>query len=234
MAGQNMGAGMDGANRHAVAFADLTALFEAAGERQEVARRARLQASGARLNHAFLVVSGWFGRSRTGPGGAEAFTAVYMAGDAIGLDALPDGCFADEVTALSPGVVLRLPLVELRRAVAEQPAVAAEVVRVLSHETRLLREALVAVGTQSSVQRLSTFLVQTHDRLVAMRQIAPGAPSWPLPLTQGQLGAVLGLTSVHVNRVLKVLSREGVLELRSGMVLAFDADALRRRSQHAG
>jgi CRP-like cAMP-binding protein len=224
---------MDAALQEGGAVVALRALFHAAGEPQEVPRRSRSHRGGP-LYHAFLVQSGWFGRSRSGATGAEAFTAVYMTGDVIGLDALADGVFADEVVALTAGTVLRVPLADIQQAVAAGGAVANEVAHALATETRFLREALVAVGTQSSAQRLSTFLIQTHDRLVAMGQIPPGATQWPLPLTQGQLGAVLGLTSVHVNRVLRMLGREGLLDLRGGVVRDFDVEGLRRRAERPG
>uniref|UniRef100_UPI0030137D3F helix-turn-helix domain-containing protein n=1 Tax=Methylobacterium nigriterrae TaxID=3127512 RepID=UPI0030137D3F len=40
--------------------------------------------------------------------------------------------------------------------------------------------------------------------------------SFDLPLTQGELGDVLGLTNVHVNRVLQDLRKRNLIVLRGG------------------
>ena len=47
-----------------------------------------------------------------------------------------------------------------------------------------------------------------------------------LPLTQRVLGDALGLTPVHVNRVLRRLRLQSIMELRGGVLLVPDIDKL--------
>ena len=209
----------------------LHALFAGQDDRREVHRRAHLHRSGDMLHHAYLVASGWFGRFRMGSSGSEAVTAVYLPGDIIGLDALFDQQSRDEVTALSDGAVLRLPLATVRDAVEGGGRAALEAARLLAADSGFLREALFAVGTQSSIERLSTFILQTYDRLVQTGQIPAGADRFALPLTQSHLGAVTGLTSVHVNRVLKQLRVAGLVEIRGGSVRVLNLTGLRSAAQ---
>jgi DNA-binding transcriptional regulator LsrR (DeoR family) len=42
--------------------------------------------------------------------------------------------------------------------------------------------------------------------------------SFELPLTQAELGDALGLSTVHVNRVLQDLRRDGLISLRGAFV----------------
>lgn len=51
--------------------------------------------------------------------------------------------------------------------------------------------------------------------------------SLPMPLTQESLADALGLTSVHVNRTLQLMRREGLIDLRSGMARLYDPERLR-------
>ena len=182
------------------------------------------------MSHAYLITHGWFGRFRTNIGGAGAFTAIYLPGDVIGLDALPTGLLHDEVTALMDGAVLRLPLQQLADSIADGGEVAREAVRRLAADSALLREALFAVGAQSSTERLSTFTLQTHDRVIAAGLTLPGG-GFRMPLTQVQLGAVTGLTSVHVNRVLRRLRLEGLIDFQNGIMRVLDLAGLRRATQ---
>lgn len=207
--------------------ASLDVLFTAANDRQQVRRRAYLHRADEPVEYAFLVTAGWFGRFRLNTGGTGAFTGLYMRGDVIGLDALFTGVLHDEVTALMDGVVLRVPLRQLSEHVAGGGALASEAVRRLAADTVFLREVLFAVGAQSSNDRMSTFIMQTYDRVVAAGLTLPGG-GFRLPLTQVQLGAVTGLTSVHVNRVLRRLRDDGMIEFQGGIVRVLDLPALRR------
>ena len=55
--------------------------------------------------------------------------------------------------------------------------------------------------------------------------------SYALPLTQADLGDVTGLTSVHVNRMLKKLRDDELLTFRSGEVVIHDWDRLQRTAE---
>jgi CRP-like cAMP-binding protein len=50
--------------------------------------------------------------------------------------------------------------------------------------------------------------------------------AYPLPITQTDLGDATGLTNVHVNRVLKELRLQAIVELRAGTVTIHDWDKL--------
>ena len=45
---------------------------------------------------------------------------------------------------------------------------------------------------------------------------------YPFPVTQAELGDALGLTVVHVNRVLRLLREDGLVRLENGMVSVLD------------
>ena len=49
---------------------------------------------------------------------------------------------------------------------------------------------------------------------------------FPLPVTQADLGDATGLTSVHVNRTLKGLKMQSIVELRAGAVRIHDWEQL--------
>jgi DNA-binding Lrp family transcriptional regulator len=51
--------------------------------------------------------------------------------------------------------------------------------------------------------------------------------SYELPVSQAELGDALGLSTVHVNRTLQELRRDGLIELRGGRLEIKDWDALK-------
>lgn len=212
----------------------LPAIFARHGDPRAIARRGVLHQAGAPLTHVWLVTSGWFGRLRFAGDGADAFTGIHIPGDVIGLDAVARERLPDEVRALTDASVLRLPVDALRSTIAADGAAALEVVRLLADDAAYLREAVFSIGTQSGIERLSTFFLQTYYRLQAAGLSAADAERFPLPLTQVQLGAVTGLTSIHVNRVLKQLREARLLAFRGGTVHILDPAGLQRVAQPDG
>ncbi len=89
-----------------------------------------------------------------------------------------------------------------------------------------MREAVFAIGNRPSAQRLSEFVLQTYHRQVSAGLIEQGVRSFALPLNQAQLAAVIGVTSVHLNRTLRVLRSAGHLKLRKGLVEILDLHGL--------
>jgi DNA-binding GntR family transcriptional regulator len=57
---------------------------------------------------------------------------------------------------------------------------------------------------------------------------------YELPMTQEQLADATGLTSVHVNRVLQALSKEGLIERERRFVRIPDWEALREAGGFVG
>lgn len=205
----------------------LTALFTGRNDERLVRHRQRLHRAGDSPDYVYLVTRGWFGRFRSGREGAEAVTGIYMLGDIIGLDAVHGEQLPDELVALSDGTVLRLPCQDALTGIERGGALALEAARLLANESCFLREALFAVGTQSSRSRLSMFLIQTYQRLIAAHIVGPDAVRFDLPLTQAQFGAVAGITPVHVNRVLRALRTDGPFSVKGGTVHITDMTRLR-------
>ena len=64
-------------------------------------------------------------------------------------------------------------------------------------------------------------LFELHRR-VRRWSLSPRTTRVPLPLTQEHIGDALGLTNVHVNRMLRELREEGVLVLKNGVLRLLD------------
>jgi len=196
-------------------------------------RQARVHRAGEKLDHVYLLEDGWLARIRTDRDGSAAFTAMYIAGDVIGADALSGYAIVDDLIALTNVRVARVPLTALRARAATDASLALDLAGLLAKETIFLREALFAVGRQPSDARLCTFFVQTFHRLVAAGLADPAATSFDLPLTQADLATATGLTSVHVSRVLRRLREWEWLQFHNGTVHLLNTEALLRHAHVA-
>jgi CRP-like cAMP-binding protein len=75
---------------------------------------------------------------------------------------------------------------------------------------------LVNVGQRDARQRLAHLLCELWYRLDQVGHADEGG--FECPLTQEQLGGILALTAVHVNRTLKQLRTEGLVSFQQKRV----------------
>jgi CRP-like cAMP-binding protein len=91
------------------------------------------------------------------------------------------------------------------------------------------REWLFRLGRLDAIERISHFLSETNARLKAIG-LSDGR-RFRLPITQTDLAEICGLTTVHVNRVLRQLRDDGLCVFRSSTVDISDPDLLAQRGQ---
>lgn len=91
----------------------------------------------------------------------------------------------------------------------------------------------------AQVERLSAHLLEAlHSpadkrilrRLLDVDEVYGGGGD-PIPLTQDDLASLAGTTRPTVNRLLKALEKDGIVEVSRGTVTICDADVLRRRAR---
>jgi CRP-like cAMP-binding protein len=88
------------------------------------------------------------------------------------------------------------------------------------------REKILSIGRRSALARIAHILCEL---MVRLRVVGLADESgYALPLTQADLADVTGLTSVHVNRMLKKLRDEKLLTFRGGKVAIGDWEGLQR------
>ncbi|KQS03645.1 hypothetical protein ASG11_04795 [Sphingomonas sp. Leaf357] len=93
-------------------------------------------------------------------------------------------------------------------------------------DASIFREWVLNVGRRDAKTRVAHMLCE----FVARREAIGISPADPmvLPFTQEQIGDATGLTSVHVNRMLRVLTTEGAFERLNGAYKIADWQKLKR------
>jgi CRP-like cAMP-binding protein len=131
---------------------------------------------------------------------------------------------AHGVIALSRVKVAQVPHEQLRQITESHP-----------HLTRLLwlatlidaaihREWIVSMGRRDGPQRLAHLLCELFVRLRAIG--LANDYSFPLPLTQAELGDVIGFSVVHANRMVQTLRKDGLVRWQELRVEILDWERL--------
>ena len=113
---------------------------------------------------------------------------------------------------------------DLLAAFAQTPQLATAILWAVSRDEAMVVEHLVGIGRRSADVRVAHFLLELGARLAL---IGMGSKAgYACPLSQYHLADALGLSSVHVNRVLRHLREDGLATFRHGHVTIDDHDRL--------
>ncbi|HUJ02156.1 MAG TPA: Crp/Fnr family transcriptional regulator [Rhizomicrobium sp.] len=182
---------------------------------------------GAPVGDIYNVLSGWVALYQSLDDGRRQITALLLPGDVFGIE--PDGltattCSAEALTSASLCVIPRERAAALR---ARFPAYGETFLQFIGREYTLATEHLTSVGRRSALERIAHLLMEIVTRVKRHYPLLSGE-SAQLPLTQTEIGDMLGLTGVHVNRMLRQLREDGLVDVQPGSVRILDADRLAR------
>lgn len=178
----------------------------------------------AHASHSTLILSGFSGRYSTLADGGRQITEVNVPGDFVDLHSLLMKQMDHGIVALSDCIYATAPHSRLIEITERHP-----------HLTRLLwldtiidaaihRQWLVAMGRRSGRGHLAHLICEMYLRLQVVDQTEGLA--FELPLTQSVIGDVLGLSTVHVNRLIAELRAEGLVSWSNSRVEILDWDRL--------
>jgi CRP/FNR family transcriptional regulator len=174
--------------------------------------------------------AGWACQFRDFANGARAIVDVYLPGDVLGLDAIIGARPLEEISSLSTVTIETIPaaaaMIEL---MASRPT-ALYVAWLLSRRQRRADHLLAALSCLDARGRMATMMLDFYSRLRRRKLIAGSV--YNLPLTQTQIGDYLGLTVVHINRVLRALRQARIVTLEKHCVTIHDLELLKSLAEN--
>jgi CRP-like cAMP-binding protein len=222
--------------------ADVKSLTEACQDQRTFPARTDLIRQGDKPGPVFVILEGWACRYKILPEGTRQITSFLMPGDCCDLHASVLNFMEHSIATLSPARVALVPrgviegLIDTRHAITR----AFWWTQLVDEDT--LRAWIVSMGRRNGLQRVAHLMCELYVRA---RNIGlTHGDSFELPLTQTVIGDALGLTPIHVNRVLRKLRISGVMTLIGGhlvipdvaklaVIAGFDDDYLHRRIRAA-
>jgi CRP-like cAMP-binding protein len=173
-----------------------------------------------------VILSGWACRQRLLPDGRRQIISFLLPGDIVGIlpPCLPAPCAAVALTRVRVADASSFYRATLGID-PSQPGLA-QGLRILQLlDESVLRDQVTRLGRQTAYERFANLLLELYSRLQTVGLASDG--QFALPLTQEVLADALGLSVVHVNRTVQQMRRDRLVELRSGVVVITQPDALR-------
>ncbi len=179
---------------------------------------------GQRNASAYILAKGWACSYKLLPGGARQIVDFQVPGDFLGLRSVLFRTADHNIEPVTRVEASEVIVADLLRAFSETPRLATAVLWAASRDEAMVVEHLVGLGRRNAPERMAHFLLELGSRL---KLVGLGtSEGYTCPLSQYLLADALGLSAVHVNRVLRQLREEGLLTFRKGKVTFDDLPGL--------
>lgn len=172
----------------------------------------------------YILVSGWACSYKLLPDGQRQIVDFQIPGDFLGLRSALLHISDHSIEPITDIDVTEINVQDLMAAFSTTPRLAMAVLWAASRDEAMVVEHLVDIGRRNAAQRMAHFLLELGARLTLVGM--GSRAGFACPLTQYLIADALGLSAVHVNRVLRQLREAGMLTFRDGYVRFDDYDRL--------
>jgi len=179
---------------------------------------------GQHRHSAYLLHEGWTCSYKRLHDGARQIIDVQIPGDFLGARSLPLRASDQSFVALTDVEISRISTEKLWEAFRNEPRLALALLWATARDGALVVEHLAGIGRRDALTRTAHFLLELGAR---MKLVGRGtADSYSCPLSQNILADALGLTAIHLNRVLRQMREANLLVFRDGVVTFLDRETL--------
>lgn len=209
----------------ALSDADLATLARFDGRRRTFQSGHELIHEGQENASAFILAAGWACSYKMLPDGERQIVDFQIPGDFLGLRSILFRTADHSIEAMTRIEVSEVRASDILDAFANSPRLAAAVLWAASRDEAMVVEHLVNLGRRSAEQRMAHFLLELGARL---KLVGLGdTTGFDCRLTQYHLADALGLSAVHINRVLRHLREDGLVTFQKGRVVFDDFERLK-------
>lgn len=203
---------------------DVAALEVATANPRRYPARKDLIREGDEPGPMFIVLEGWICRYKILPNGSRQIMAFLMPGDACDLHIRLLAEMDHSIQAITPAKVATVTRAEMQTMMRDHPNIAQAMYTAQLVDEGVMRAWIVSMGRRSSIERVAHLICELYLRARTIGLTQDG--DFALPLSQLVLADALGMTAVHINRVLKELRLSGSMALGRGKVSILNAGKL--------
>ena len=173
---------------------------------------------------AHVLLAGHTYRYQILSNGQRQITAILYPGDLCDLEAVVRGRADYSVGTLSACTLGEIPIGCVADHARIEPALQQSLWRHLRCDAAIARAWITNIGRRPALERVAHLFCETHAR--KSRLGLADETGYDSCLTQTELADALGMTMVHVNRVLRELRARGLIERTRGRLTLLDLPAL--------
>ena len=172
----------------------------------------------------FLIQQGTAIRYRDLPDGGRQIMTFLIPGDLCDPHVFLLRTMDHSIGTITPVRIASLSREGLTKTFATRPRISAALWWSSMQEESMLRERIISLGRRDACGRIAYLLCE-----LLWRHESIGLAQWGtvhLPMTQTELGDALGLTPVHVNRVLRRFCEQHLIAMEHRLLKVLDVRGL--------
>jgi CRP-like cAMP-binding protein len=212
--------------RHPISAEEEAAIRAAIRDMKELPADRTFIRAGQVLSYSTLLLDGLACRYKDLRDGARQISELNVAGDFVDMHSYTLKKLDHNLQTLSPCRIAVMGHDEARALFDSFPHLRDVYWFGTNLDAAIHREWALSLGRRDAKSRTANLFCELRVRLGIVG--LADESGYDLALTQTDLAECLGLTSVHVNRVLRELREEGIVQFRGGRVAIADLKALER------
>jgi CRP-like cAMP-binding protein len=203
---------------------DCEALEDAVVRVTDYAAREDIIQQGEKPDFVHLLLEGWAGRYKILAEGERHIMAYLIPGDLCDIHVTLLNQMDHSIGALSPCKVALISLEKMMRILDTREDLSRALWWSALVDEATLREWLVTLGARPADKRIAHLIC---EMLLRTRAVGLSTDdSFELPLTQQELSDTMGMTVVHMNRMLQELRGRNLIESKGKRMIIKDLAAL--------
>lgn len=192
----------------------------------------RLYLEGTRPDYVYTLFSGWMILYQTTSSGKRKILRFVFPGDFIGFQSDGNGAISHSASALTESVLCGFSRSILKKMFDEQPKLALRLAAMEARDMNLCQHHQMFAGRKDAYESIAFLLLELfhRTRLQTPKHYDGTEYSVFFPITQEDIADSIGLTNIHVNRVIRKFVKDGLIKCRKKKLRLIDEDKLSEMS----
>ena len=174
--------------------------------------------------YTYLLLDGWAYSYQVLSNGKRQVISFFIKADFIGLVAGNGRPYDHSVRSLTSCKMCRLSHDQVYRIFQQAPRLAFTIASTIRHHNAILHEHVVRIGNRNAYSRTGHFLLELLNR-IEMNSTLP-IENYEFPISQNLLADTLGLTPVHINRTMRKLQSDNLIDYDRDRIYISDRNKL--------
>jgi len=188
-----------------------------------------LYLEGDEHNNIYTLFDGFVKLYKTLENGKIQVMRFASPGDLLGFQGDLSGPMHHGAQALTDCLLCAFPKDKVNKMLSKHMEIASEMITKNARIMAVCQEHLLSTGARNARERIAFSLFELNHRITMLQKFRSdggAAKMVHLPLTQEDLADAVGLTPIHVNRTLRKMKEEKLIQCGKGSIVVLNGQAL--------
>lgn len=187
-----------------------------------------LYEEGSKPDYVYTLFNGWMAVYQISKGGKRQILRFALPGDFIGFQADSNGIVSHSVSAVTESIVCAFPRDSLMDLFESQPMLPLRLASMEARDMSLCQQHQAFSSSKDAYESIAFLLMELfyRTRLQMRHSFDPVNNMIDFPLTQEEIGDAVGLTNIHVNRVIRQFHKLGLIDCHKRKLKILNEESL--------